>query len=131
VGSPYTTFNFSVGDGTASSTTATQTINVTTLAPTTTNHTVTTVESTPYTFVAGDFPFTDPDSDGETLQTVKVLSLPTGGTFTDNGSAVTVNHVIPVADVTAAHLPFTPPARSVGSPYTTFNFSVGDGTASS
>src|SRR5262249_51769376 len=79
-GNPYTTFTFTVSDGTASSSQATETVVVTPTPPGTSDHTVTTVESTAYTFTSADFPFTDPDSDGETLQSVTIVTLPGSGT---------------------------------------------------
>src|SRR5207237_131783 len=127
-GNPYTSFQFTVSDGTASSSAATQTVVVTPTPPTTANHTVTTAESTAYTFSSADFPFTDPDSDGETLQSVTITSLPGAGTLKLSGTAVTAGQVIPVGQL--GNLVFTPVAGATGSPYTTFQFTVSDGTAS-
>src|SRR5207302_501114 len=126
---PYTTFQFTVSDGTASSSSATQTVNVTPLAPNTANHTVTTTEGSTYTFASTDFPFTDPDSDGETLQSVTVSTLPGAGTLKLSGVNVTAGQVIAVGQI--ANLTFTPAAGATGSPYTSFQFTVSDGTASS
>jgi VCBS repeat-containing protein len=130
-GSTYSTFTFSVGDGTTTSSTATQTVNVTPVAPTTSNHTVSCPEGSTYTFATSDFPFTDPDSDGESLLTVTIESLPGAGRLNLNGAPVTVREVITAAEITSGELVFTPAAGAYGNPYASFTFSVSDGTASS
>src|SRR5205823_3034634 len=84
-GNPYATFQFTVSDGTASSSAATESVVVTPTPPTTADHTVTTTEGSVYTFSSGDFPFTDPDNDGETLQSVTIVSLPGSGSLTLSG----------------------------------------------
>src|SRR5207248_2986046 len=118
-------------DGTTSSGTATETINVTPLAPTTGNNIVTTPEGSAYTFKTTDFPFTDPDSDGESLQSVTITSLPASGTLTLSGVAVTAGQGITAANLSAGDLVFTPAAGAFGSPYPSSQLSVSDGTASS
>ena len=128
-GNSYATFQFTVNDGTASSSAATETVVVTPIPPTTANHTVTTVENSTYTFVSTDFPFTDPDADGETLQSVTVTTLPGAGSLKLSGTAVTAGQVIPVGQI--GNLTFTPAAGATGNPYATFQFTVSDGTASS
>src|SRR5207244_1266279 len=125
----YTSFQFTVSDGTASSSAATQTVVVTPTPPTTANHTVTTAESTAYTFSSADFPFTDPDSDGETLQSVTEIGRPASSTLKLSGTAVTAGQVVPVGQI--GNLVFTPVAAASGNPYTSFQFTVSDGTASS
>src|SRR5205085_2526065 len=96
---------------------------------TTSNNTVTTTEGTAYTFKTSDFPFTDPDGDGETLQSVTVSTLPGTGTLNLSGVKVTAGQVITTANI--ANLTFTPVAGGSGSPYSSFTFTVTDGTASS
>ncbi len=125
-GSPYTTFNFQVGDGTLFSSSATMTVNVTPVndPPTTSNNSVTTPEDTPVTFAAASFPFSDVDS-GDTLQSVRITALPSIGSLTLGGMAVTLNQIIPTASLNT--LVFTPALNGNGSPCTTFNFQVGDG----
>src|SRR5205814_1041141 len=98
-GNPYATFQFTVSDGTESSAAATESVVVTPLPPTTANNTVTTAAGTAYTFTAADFPFTDPDNDGETLQAVRINSLPAVGTLKLNGIAVSVGQIIPVGQL--------------------------------
>ncbi len=126
-GSPYTTFSFQVSDGTLFSTSATMTVNVTPVndPPTTSNNSVTTPEDTPITFAAASFPFSDVDT-SDTLQSVKITSLPSVGTLTLGGVAVTLNQIIPTASLNT--LVFTPALNANGSPYTTFTFQVSDGT---
>src|SRR5262249_8911617 len=87
------------------------------------NDTVTTAENSTFTFSAGDFPFNDPD--GDTLQSVRVDTLPAGGTLKLSGNPISANQVIPVGQL--GSLTYTPPANQVGSPFTTFTFDVYDG----
>ncbi len=96
-------------------------------APTAANETVTTAEDTPYTFTAADFNFSDTDA-GDTLASVKFTSLPTRGSLTNDGTAVTANQSITKADIDAGKLVFTPAANRFGDPYTGFFFKVNDGT---
>ena len=77
------------------------------------------------TACSGDFPFSDVDT-GNSLQSVKITSLPATGALTLSGVAVTANQVIAVASL--GNLVFTPVANGNGSPYTTFGFQVSDGT---
>src|SRR5205823_3202804 len=130
-GNPYATFQFTVSDGTASSSAATESVVVTPIPPTTADHTVTTAEGSTYAFTSEDFPFTDPDNDGEALQSVTITTLPGSGTLKLGGTNVTACQVIAVASLNARNLVFTPAPRSSGIPYATFQFTVSDGTASS
>ena len=86
------------GAGGAMSDSDTIGINVTSVsdAPTTSNNSVTTSEETPVTFAAASFPFSDGDP-GDTLQSVRITALPSVGTLTLGGVAVTLNQIIPVA----------------------------------
>lgn len=101
-------------------------------APTGTAKTVSTLKNTAYTFAAADFGFSDPNnSPANTLLAVKITTLPTVGSLTDNGAAVTAGAYIPVADITSGKLKFTPVSNATGSPYSSFTFQVQDngGTA--
>src|SRR5262249_3717810 len=62
---------------------------------------------------------------------VKITTLPTAGTLTDNGSAVSAGQLIPIADITGNKLVFTPAPGGSGTGYATFTFQVEDdgGTA--
>ena len=56
---------------------------------------------------ASDFGFTDPD--GNHLLGVKIDTLPTVGTLTDNGVAVTAGQWVSVTDISAGKLVFQGP----------------------
>ena len=72
-----------------------------------------TVQDTPLPFAAADFTgaFTDPDA-GDSLQEIKIASLPGHGTLTLNGTAVTVDQEIPVAQI--GTLVYTPNSGYAG-----------------
>src|SRR2546427_527628 len=139
-GSPYTSFTFQVRDngGTPGQpldqSANTLTVNVTSVndEPVGANNAVTTAEDTTYTFVAADFPFTDPnDSPANGLDAVKITTLPATGTLKNNGVAVVAGGEVSAADIAAGKLTFSPAANENGTPYTTFTFQVRDngGTA--
>lgn len=101
-------------------------------APVGTAKTVTTSENTPYVFKVADFGFTDPnDNPPNSLLAVKITTLPTAGTLTDNGVAVSAGNSIPVADIATGKLKFTPNKNGTGAMYASFMFQVQDngGTA--
>ena len=79
-------------------------------------------EDTAYTFAAADFGFTDVD--GNTLLAVKITTLPTAGSLTLNGVAVTVGQTIAAASI--ATLKFTPVANANGNGHASFTFQVQD-----
>src|SRR4029079_4165945 len=83
-----------ITDGQATAT-ASVAINITAVndAPSGTDKTVNTNEDTAYTFTVGDFGFSD--IDGNTLQAVKITTLPVVGTLTNNGVAVTAGNIPP------------------------------------
>ena len=95
-------------------------------APTAADNTVTTAEDTAYTFTAGDFGFVD--ADGDTLASVKIVTVPTPGELALDGTAVLADAVVTKADIDGSMLTFTPVAGESGDPYTTFTFKVNDGT---
>jgi hypothetical protein len=134
------TFTFQVQDngGTANGgvdtdpTPRTMTVSVTAVnhAPQGTSNTVTTQQDTPRPFTVADFGFTDPnDNPPNTLLAVEITTLPSSGTITDNGVAVTAGQFVAVADITGGLLTFTPAAGATGN--STFTFQVQDngGTA--
>src|SRR5947209_5153874 len=136
-GSPYASFTFQVQDngGVANGgvdldqSANNFTVNVTGVndAPAGADKTVTVNEDTPYTFATGDFGFSDPnDTPANTLQAVKVTTLPGAGSLADNGVAVTAGQFVSVADIAANKLVFTPAANANGSPYASFTFQVQD-----
>ena len=93
--------------------------------PTAADGTVTTNEDTAYTFSAANFNFSD--TDGDTLSSVQIVTLPASGkgTLALSGTAVTTSQVIPATSIPS--LTYTPPANANGTPYTTFTFRVSDG----
>ena len=99
-------------------------------APTAADNTVTTGEDRAYTFEAADFGFVDTDA-GDTLASVRIVTLPGAGALTLDGAAVTTDQVIPTADIAASKLIFTPAAGASGDAYASFTFKVSDGTAES
>src|SRR5205807_1604490 len=136
-GSPYASFKFRVSDdgGTAnggvdtSTSDNTITVDVTSVndAPTGADKTVTTNEDTPYTFGTGDFGFADAaDSPANAFASVKVISTPAAGTLASYPARLSSDLVVPVADITANKLVFTPVANANGSRYAAFKFRVSD-----
>ena len=137
-GTPYDSFTFQVQDngGTLDGgvdtdpNPKTMTIDVVTpnLAPSGTDNTISTAENTPYVFQTSDFGFSDPNNPPSTLKAVEITTLPTAGTLTDDVSgtsvAVTAGTFVPVADITAGDLVFTPATDASGNPYSTFTFQV-------
>ena len=90
------------------------------------------LEDTTYTFVVADFGFSDPnDTPANNLLAVEIATLPATGTLTDNGVVVTASQFIPVADIVAGLLKFTPAANANGANYASLTFQVQDdgGTA--
>ena len=130
-GTGYASFTFKVSDGTDDSASAyTMTIDVTAApntAPTAVHNTVTTAEDTAYAFTADDFGFADMDA-GDTLASVKIVTVPDEGTLALDGTAVVLNDVVTKAQIDGDMLTFTPVAGASGDPYTTFTFKVNDGT---
>ncbi|MEC7028244.1 MAG: Ig-like domain-containing protein, partial [Pseudomonadota bacterium] len=139
-GTGYTSFTFQVQDdgGTAnggvdtdqSANTITFDVTPVNDAPDGANNTVTTLEDTAYTFATTDFGFTDA-VEGDSLLAVTITTIPTNGSLTLNGVAVTAGQSIAVADIVANLLVFTPAANANGASYDSFTFQVQDdgGTA--
>jgi hypothetical protein len=100
-------------------------------APAGTDGTVTVVEDGSHTFAASEFGFTDGDNNN--LLAVEITTLPTAGTLTNNGTAVTAGQFVSAADIAAGHLVFTPAPDANGAGYASFTFQVQDdgGTANS
>jgi len=138
-GTGYSSFTFRVKDdgGTIGSgedmdaSANTMTVNVTAVndVPSGTNNTVTTLEDTAYTFSAADFGFTD--TDGNSLLSVKITTLPSVGTLKNNGVTVTAGSFVSKGDIDLGYLVFTPAANANGVGYGSFTFQVNDdgGTA--
>ena len=99
-------------------------------APMAANNTVTAVAGTAYAFEADDFGFADTDT-GDTLASVKIVTLPAVGTLALAGTAVTLNEVVTKAQIDDGDLTFTPVDGASGTGYATFTFKVNDGTVDS
>ena len=122
------------GDGASTSDTFLLTVTPVNDAPSGADKAVTINEDASYTFASADFGFSDPsDSPPNTLQAVKITTLPGVGSLKDNGVAVTTGQFVSAADITGNKLVFTPVANANGTPYTSFTFQVQDngGTANS
>ncbi|MHC5544535.1 Ig-like domain-containing protein, partial [Singulisphaera rosea] len=141
-GAGYLSFGFQVKDngGTANGgvdtdpTPKTITVNVTPVndAPVGIAKTVTILEDSSYTFAVADFGFSDPnDNPANNFASIVVTNIPTNPGLTYNGAALTSGVVIPVADLAAGKLKFTPNANVNGGSYIKFSFQVRDdgGTA--
>ena len=123
------TINVVVSDGVTNSNTAVSTISFDTsnTAPTASDNTIDTDRDTPYTFVPRDFGFSD--DDGDTLQAVKITSLPTKGTLQLNGVDVADEDVISIADIQNGNFQFVPDDDENAPGSSAFNFQVSDGNA--
>ena len=105
----------------------TLTINLTNVndAPTGTNATITMTEDTAHTLTAANFGFSDVDA-GDSLSAVRIDTLPSAGTLTLSGAAMTAGQVVSAADITAGNLVFSPAADANGTGYANVTFSVRD-----
>ena len=96
-------------------------------APTAADNTVTTGEDRAYAFTADDFGFDDDDA-GATLASVTIVTPPALGTLALDGTAVMADDVVTKDQIDGDMLTFTPARDAHGDPYTTFTFTVNDGT---
>jgi hypothetical protein len=92
-------------------------------APSGTNETLSLGWKAAKVFAASDFGFTDPD--GNHLLQVKIDTLPTAGTLTDNGVAVTAGQWVSVADISGGKLVYQAPLTSTAA-HVDINFQVQD-----
>ena len=76
------------------------------------------------TFASSDFAFTDTDTSDSSLSAIKIVTLPSSGTLTLSGSAVSADDEIAVASISS--LVYTPTANSESDD--SFTFKVSDGT---
>ncbi|MEY3051980.1 MAG: hypothetical protein RLY31_1765 [Bacteroidota bacterium] len=129
-GSPYASFLFRVSDGNAwSAEPYVMQLNVLPVndAPSSQDATVNLPANGTYGFSSADFPFSDVD--GDALQSVRVVSTVDKGELRLGTVPVSDGQDIPVQDLSL--LTFTPVNNEQGSPYTSFVFSVSDGTEAS
>ena len=105
----------------------TVTINLTNVndAPTGADATITIPEDMAQRLTTANFGFSDVDV-GDSLSAVRIETLPSAGTLTLSGVAVTAGQVISVADMTAGNLVFMPAADANGMDYARVTFSVRD-----
>ncbi|WP_373649965.1 beta strand repeat-containing protein [Schlesneria sp. DSM 10557] len=95
--------------------------------PTGAANTIAINKNTSYPFAVADFGFSDPnDNPSHNFSAVQITSLPTAGTLTYNGIAVSQNQFVSVADISAGKLVFTPALNAVGASYSQFAFKVQD-----
>jgi len=93
--------------------------------PTGADATITLSEDTSHTLSPANFGFSDVDA-GDSLSAVRIDTLPTAGTLTLSGGAVTAGQVVSAADITAGRLVFSPAAEANGTGYASLTFSVQD-----
>ncbi len=99
-------------------------------APSGADGTITLVEDGSYSFAAADFGFSDPsDSPANALKAVVITTLPTKGTLTLSGAAVSAGQSVTAAEL--GSLLYRPAANANGAGYASFTFQVVDdgGTA--
>ncbi|MEZ0260537.1 MAG: cadherin-like domain-containing protein, partial [Alphaproteobacteria bacterium] len=136
-GATYSTFSFQLhDDGSISNggevldvTPNVMTLNVVSVndAPAGTDNTVTTLEDTAFTFTAAQFGFSDTsDSPANTLNAVRITTLPATGSLLLNGVAVTAGQFVSVANINSGLLTFTPAANTNGAGNASFTFQVQD-----
>ena len=105
--------------------------NIVNVAPSGTNKTITINEDSSHTYAASDFGFSD--SNGDAFSAVVISTLPAAGGLRLDGSVVSANDSIPVADINSNKLIYIPGTNGNGTSYTSFTFQVKDdgGTANS
>src|SRR5206468_3693896 len=94
-------------------------------APAGANNTLTVLEDGSHTFTASEFGFSDAvdgasASGANILQDVIITTLPTNGSLTLNGGAVSAGQAIAAADISG--LVFTPAANANGTGYASLTF---------
>ena len=128
-GMDYANFTFKVSDGAADSASPnTMTITVAAVSdpPTASDSKVTTYENRDYTFTATDFSFADVD--GDTLTSVRIVTLPKSGTgaLQFNGGNIGPRHSISRKVLDAGRFTYRPPTNASGAGYASFTFTVHD-----
>jgi hypothetical protein len=136
-GSTYASFSFQVQDdgGAANGgidldpTARTMMVKVTEVndAPSGTSTRATVLEDGTYVFTASSFGFTDPaDAPDDKLLSVRIASLPTAGTLTLDGDAVSAGQFVSASDIAGGKLQWKPAANANGAGYAGFTFQVRD-----
>ena len=94
--------------------------------PTASDKSITITEDANFTFGDKDFNYSDSDTDA--MASIKITTLPTAGSLQLSGTDVALNAVIAKSDISSGNLKFVPKENGNGTPYSTFQFSVNDGT---
>lgn len=128
-GNDAATVSLSINDGGTDTDLGSVNIDITPVndAPTAADDTVNISYNGTHTFTAADFGFSDVDT-GDSLQSVRIDTVPAAGILTLNGNAVSNGDVISSADINATLLQFSPSSGESGSGYATLQFTVNDGT---
>ena len=124
-----TTDNGNSGSGGALIDNDTININVSSVndAPQGTDKTISSSEDDPYPLTAADFGFSDPnDVPVNGFAGVVITVLPTNGTLTNNGGAVSVGDFVTIANINAGLLIFIADPDEFGTGYASFTFQVRD-----
>ena len=122
------TFTFKAHDDTVDSNIATVTVTIVAVndPPTASNSVLPLNESTTHTLSTTDFGYHDIEED--TLNKIKVTSLPSVGVLSLNGNPVSVNNEITASDIGAGSLVYSPPQGLVQSTSVVIQYLVHDGT---
>ncbi len=128
-GTDAATVSLSINDGGTDTGLGSVNIDITPVndAPTAADDTANISYNGTHTFSAADFGFSDVDS-GDSLQSVRIDTVPAEGILTLNGNAVSNGDVISIADINATLLQFSPTSGESGTGYAALTFSVNDGT---
>ncbi|MCA9091868.1 MAG: VCBS repeat-containing protein [Planctomycetaceae bacterium] len=96
-------------------------------APTGVDNTLSTIEDVSIIFAASDFGFADSlDTPANSLEGVKITTLPTAGTLLLDGTPVIAGQVISANEIVNGLLLFVPGPNENGTAYATFTFQVQD-----
>ena len=90
---------------------------------------ITAVEDQPFLFSKADFQFTDQNDND--FVSVRIESLPMGGSLTIGGNDVMAGDIVSAKDIEDGNLRYLPNADQFGDDYDTFKFSVNDGNSQS
>ncbi len=128
---PVPSATYTLSDGSLTATAVLSlTLSAVNKAPSGADKTITLLEDGSYSFTAADFGFTDPNnSPANALKSVVIATLPTAGTLTLSGAAVSAGQTVLAADI--GSLVYRPAANANGTGYANFTFQVVDdgGTA--
>lgn len=129
VGDDAATVSLSINDGGTNTVLGSVNIDLTAVndPPTAADDTINVSHNGTHRFTAADFGFSDVDG-GDSLQSVRIDTVPASGTLTLNATNVNNGDVITIADINASLLRYSPATGGSGAAYATLAFSVNDGT---